>query len=231
MRMFNLLTLITALALMAGCSDSTDNSSANTDQPNEATPKHIQRFAAPESWATGPSANVLEFFSYSCLHCQAFAPLISEWAVQQQASVEYVPVAWNADTELYARFFYLIRSQSNFAKLHPPLFERVMSLDSQAPLDQRKILLIEWLQQQGIEPVETLKLLSSEAVEQAIKRAKQLAAHYQVASTPTLVVNGTDKIINRELTSYQHLLDVAASRLLPQRTPQKAQSKAPGTAQ
>lgn len=231
MRMFNLLTLITALALMVGCSDSTENSRANTDQPNAVVPKHIQRFTAPESLTTGQAANVLEFFSYSCLHCQAFAPLISNWATQQQASVEYVPVAWNEDTELYARFFYLIRSQSNFAELHPLLFERVMSLDSHEPLDQRKILLIEWLQQQGIEPVETLNLLSGEAVEQAIGRVKQLSAHYQIASTPTLVVNGTDKILNSELTSYQHLLDVAASQLLPQRAPQAAQPKAQGAAQ
>lgn len=176
-------------------------------------PEHVELF--PRSPALQQQRGAVEFFSYGCGHCQAFAPLIADWAKQQSTPVEYIPVAWNAGTELYARFFYLIRSQSNFDTLHQGMFEQVVAFDRQTPLEQRRDSLIEWLQQQGLSLETIAQGLTSPSAEAAVERAKRLAEHYQIASTPTLVVNGTDKILNQKLTGYPHLLAVATQRLSP----------------
>lgn len=204
--------------MLSGCGESevssTSSESENTTQVQAvAAPEHVEVF---EATAALKKPGVVEFFSYGCGHCQAFAPLIADWAKQQSAEVEYIPVAWNASTELYARFFYLIRGQSNFDVLHPEMFEQVMAFDRQTSLEQRRDALIAWLQQRGMSLEAIGQGLSSTAVQAAVARSGQLAQHYQIASTPTLVVNGTDKIINQKLTGYQHLLEVAAQRLSSQ---------------
>ena len=202
--------------VLSGCGEREAPSTTASTAPDAhavIAPEHVELF--PRSPALQQQQGEVEFFSYGCRHCQVFAPLLADWARQQSAPVEYIPVAWNAGTELYARFFYLIRSQSNFEALHQGMFEQVIAFDRQTPLEQRRDSLIEWLQQQGLSVEVIAQGLTSPSTGVALERAKQLAQHYQIASTPTLVVNGTDKILNQKLTGYPHLLEVATQRLSP----------------
>lgn len=203
---------ICLLGLMTGCSEP----DRPLKQPSEVTEahasaRHVEVFDTLSDQEE--AADVIEFFSYRCPHCQVFAPLLADWAAQKGMSVEYMPIVWNTDTELYARFFYLTRHHADAQALHQQLFEQVMQLDSEAPVEQQKTVLIQWAQEQGMKPDDISEGLSSPALQVAIERSSALARHYQIASTPTLVVKGTDKILNRELTGYQHLLDIAEQRL------------------
>lgn len=221
-----LMGLVLSVAL-GGCSDHDEPAPPPTEVDQAAqeervvtsdlTPKHYASFAPWQESVTNTAqpiaADVFEFFSYACTHCQSFAPMLDDWAKEQAARVEYVPVIWDDTTGLYASLFYAIRERADFYSLHTGLFEQVAALDDALPPEQRQIRLMQWLQQQGVQPIELLAAMESEANQAALQRIEALMKHFRISSTPTLVLAGQDKIINRELASYEQLLDVAAERL------------------
>lgn len=154
---------------------------------------------------------VLEFFTYGCSHCQTFAPVLSSWAKAKSITVGYIPVVWNDVTELYAKAFYLIKGHSNFVQLHAGLFELIAGFSRTDSLEEQKIALIDWFQQQGIQPIETLEALNSSRFEQELARSVLLTQRFKITGTPTLVVNHAHRINNKAVKSQQQLLDIAES--------------------
>jgi thiol:disulfide interchange protein DsbA len=159
------------------------------------------------------SVQVIEFFTYGCSHCQAFAPDFKKWTVSNKLNVKYVPVVWSEFTDLHARAFFLIKSHKDFNQLHMGLFKLVAGFSRTDSIEDQKIELITWLQTQGIQPIDALNAFNSTSFEQELALSILLAKRFQVTGTPTLVVNNTYRINNKAMTHQSELLEVAEALL------------------
>ncbi len=156
---------------------------------------------------------VIEFFTYGCSHCQAFAPVLTKWKKHEKINVKYVPIVWNVITDLHARAYFLIESHENFNSLHRGLFKLVAGFSRTGSLDDQKIELITWLQKQDIQPIDTLSAFNSSGFENELALSVLLAKRFQVTGTPTLIVNNTYRINNKSMNSLNELLQVAEKLL------------------
>ncbi len=195
--------LFSALLLVA-CSDTTEYQKD----------KHYSEFSniIDDVIANHPELNetqVLEFFTYGCSHCKTFAPLLKKWGVAKESNIKYVPVVWNDVTDLHARAYYLIENHENFNDLHSGLFELVADFSRTDSMDDQKIKMITWFQEQSIQPIDALNAFNSTVFEQELALSVLLSKRFQVTGTPTMVVNNTYRINNKALTSQKDLLNVA----------------------
>ncbi|HKE94431.1 MAG TPA: thioredoxin domain-containing protein, partial [Povalibacter sp.] len=63
--------------------------------PSQAEPvegRDYARLVPPQVPDTQGKTEVIEFFSYGCPHCNAFNPMITEWAKQLPANVTFIRV-------------------------------------------------------------------------------------------------------------------------------------------
>jgi thiol:disulfide interchange protein DsbA len=191
---------------------------ACSEDPQYIEEQHFTRFEnsvddLAEKYPAINESSVIEFFTYGCGHCQKFAPLLAKWQKQKNIKVQYVPVVWDEKTELHAKAFYFAAKQDSFKTLHEGLFILVAGFGRTDSIEDQKIALIEWFQQQGIQPIETLQALTSSDNEEQLALSVLLSKRFKITGTPTLVVNQQYRINNKSVTSQQELLDIATSLL------------------
>jgi thiol:disulfide interchange protein DsbA len=213
--------LITML-LVVGCSKNNNEHEA-TEQKNEDAYQqniHYTAFdnAIDDVLIENPEIaeyNVVEFFTYGCIHCQNFAPALSEWTSQyKQTSILYVPVIWNEMTDLHARVFYLVKPLQDFKKLHRDLFHLIAGFSRTDTLEEQKITLIAWLQEKGVQPIAALNAFNRSDLEQELALSVLLAKRFNVKGTPTLVINNKFRINNNAVSDFQEVLKVANALLI-----------------
>ena len=206
---------LSSFLLVSGCSDSGSPAAESTVSGSasaSAEPvSHVKSFSPYKDYS-GLESSVAEFFSYGCSHCQAFAPLIDGWSEKEGISVEYLPVVWSEETALQARIHYLLKEREDFKTQHYALFEQVAALGNQGTPEERQAALMGWLTSLGYEAQELSAKLFSPEMDTALNRIQKLGLYFQVRSTPTLVVAGRDKVLNDNLKSYEHLLEVATEQ-------------------
>src|SRR5687768_6165072 len=70
---------------------------------------------------------VIEFFSYGCPHCAAFAPYIHRWQKKQPPNVKvtYIPVVFHESHMNYAKAHYASQLLGVEDKVQPLIFEAI----------------------------------------------------------------------------------------------------------
>lgn len=156
---------------------------------------------------------IIEFFSYGCIHCKNFSVLINKWEFSNNLQVNYLPVIWSEDSELYAKIFYLAKKQTNFRELHSELFSLVLGFDRTASIDDKTIEIVEWFSKKGIQPIETLNALAGSEIEEQLAQSIILVKKFKIMATPTLVINEQYRINNDSVKNQQEILNIAFSIL------------------
>jgi thiol:disulfide interchange protein DsbA len=146
--------------------------------------------AQPQPVADPKKVEVIEFFSYTCIHCFHLEPLISAWEKKRPADVSFrrEQIVWGKQMEGYARLFSTLQSTGLSSRLHQPVFDAVM---------QKKINLGEpsaltgWIKQQpGVDVNKFMQTYNSFGTNAQVARASKLTRDYAVEGTPSIVVNG-----------------------------------------
>src|SRR5699024_7420760 len=92
---------------------------------------------------------VIEFFAYTCPHCKAMEPLISDWSktIPEDVALMRVPVAFNANlTDLQKLYFTLDNLER--LDLHPKVFQ---ALHNEGKSLYKADEIIEWAEEQGLD--------------------------------------------------------------------------------
>ncbi len=138
----------------------------------------------------GPGkVDVLEFFWYSCPHCNAFEPQLEAWLSQLPKHVHFrrVPVMFRPSFEPQQRLFYVLEAMGRLGDLHKKVFQAIhverQTLDT---LD----LLAAWAAKQGLDRAKFVEHYNSFAVTTKAKRATQLQELYKVDGVPSLGIAG-----------------------------------------
>ncbi len=132
---------------------------------------------------------VVEFFWYSCTHCNAFEPTLDAWVKKLPKDVVFrrAHVAFRADFAPQQRLFGAIESMGLLEKLHAKVFAAIHV--EKRKLDKAETI-VEWVVQQGVDKAKFLEHYNSFAVVTKASKWSQLQNAYKVEGVPSLGVAG-----------------------------------------
>ena len=154
---------------------------------------------------------VLEFFFYTCPHCNTIEPLIEKWAAGLPDNVVFkrVPVAFNASMQDMQKLYYTLEALERL-DLQPQVFKAIHA--------ERKNLteadpIIDWAAEQGLDRQTFTDTFNSFGVQTKVARANEMTKSYQVQGTPTIAIGGRYLTSPSNVGTYQGAID-EADRLL-----------------
>ncbi|MEN9904991.1 MAG: hypothetical protein RLZZ555_1556 [Pseudomonadota bacterium] len=150
--------------------------------------KDYQRLKQPLAVDAPPGqVEVLEFFSYGCIHCFNFEPMVKAWLKQKPAHVSFrrVPVF----SEPLQRVYYALEAMGQLESAHDKLFAQFFT-EQVRPAGNKPEAMADWVARAGVDRAKFLEAYQSFGVAGKVRRATQLADLYQVEGTPAVGVAG-----------------------------------------
>ena len=195
-----------------------------TDAPNGefAEGRHYQVLEEPGK-VRGRKEEVLEFFSYGCVHCFNFDPEIEDWVQANADTVKFIrtPVLGSNLWRLYGQTYFTMQELGILGENHVRFFtdihtarRNLSSLDTVAA----------WFEGKGTTEAAFRTAFNSENVRRRLAKADALSRAYKIASVPSVVVNAKYLIgVNSEVGT-KRLLEVTEHLLSK---PEQTQEKEP----
>ena len=145
------------------------------------------------TWGTG-KIEVAEVFSYRCIHCRDFQPLVNDWKKTMPADVrwEYVPGVFGGTWDTFARAFFTAQLMGIQPQTHDKVFNGVFAENAagNGSIEDIATMYSKW----GVNRDTFLSTANSFSVSAKLTRAKQFAMRAGVDGTPTIIVNGKDRV-------------------------------------
>ncbi|MCX7264675.1 MAG: thiol:disulfide interchange protein DsbA/DsbL [Limnohabitans sp.] len=151
---------------------------------------------------------VLEFFWYSCPHCNTFEPTFAQWVktAPKDVVVRRVPVAFRDDFAPQQRLFFTLEAMGFLEKLHSKVFQAVHG--ERLPLSTEASILA-WVEKQGVDKVKFAETFKSFGVASKLRRAVQLQNDFKIEGVPSLGVAGRYYVDGTLAGSMERALQVA----------------------
>ena len=132
---------------------------------------------------------LIEFFWYSCPHCNAFEPQFAAWkkAAPKDVVVQRVPVRFRDDFEAQQRAYYVFESLNMVEAMHGKLFHAIHAERQQLNTAQA---LAAWAGKNGLPEQKFIETFNSFGVASKARRATQLQDAFKVQGVPALGVAG-----------------------------------------
>ena len=166
----------------------TSSSWAQAAAPKEG--KDYIKLAKPASVsAPAGKVDVIEFFWYSCPHCNVFEPQFEAWAKSQPADVvvRRVPVAFNASFLPQQKLYFTLEGMNLLPQLHAKVF-RAIHVERNGLKNDEAIF--EWIGKQGVDVAKFKEVYNSFTVANQSRKAAQLQNEYDVEGVPAMGVAG-----------------------------------------
>ena len=156
--------------------------------PAEGTDYLLLSKPAPTEAPAG-QIEVVEFFWYSCPHCNEFEPQLEAWASKapKDVSLRRVPVSFRPDFEPQQRLYYVLEAMDKLAALHKKVF---YAIHVEKQTLNTADLVSAWAQKQGIDKAKFTELYNSFPVNMKTRKATQLQEAFMVDGVPALGVDG-----------------------------------------
>ena len=167
--------------------------------------------AIPTETETG-KIEVIEFFWYSCGHCNAFEPAFGQWVknAPKDVVVRRIPVAFREDFAPQQRLYFSLEAMGLLDKLHVKVFHAIhgerLTLNTDASI-------LNWIEKQGVDKAKFADTAKSFGVASKLKRAVQLQNDFKVEGVPSLGVAGKYYIDGTSAGSMDRALQVTDSLL------------------
>ena len=151
---------------------------------------------------------VLEFFWYSCPHCNIFEPAFEQWAknAAKDVVVRRVPVAFREDFVPQQRLYYTLEAMNLVEKMHIRVFTAIHGEKQMLNTDAA---VLAWAEKQGIDKAKFEQTYKSFGVATKAKRAVQLQNDFKIEGVPSLGVAGRYYIDGTLAGSMPRALQVA----------------------
>ena len=184
---------------------------ASTAHAQAAAPKEGKdyvKLSKPASVeAPAGKVEVVEFFWYSCPHCNAFEPAFAAWKQKVPAfvNVRRVPVAFNASFVPQQKLYYALASMPNFDAMHVKVFHAIHVERNKLATDDA---IFEWVGKQGVDLAKFKEAYNSFSVANQVRKGTQLQQEYDVEGVPSMGVAGKFYTDGPRAGSMQNVLNV-----------------------
>ena len=166
--------------------------------------KYIKITPAPPQ-GEGDQVEVVEFFMYTCPHCEKLEPYMKGWLEKKPANVEFtrIPAMFGGVANLHAKAFYALEIMGEGERLHDSWFHAIHD-------EKRKLRTQEdleaFLQEQNVDMDKFRAAMSSFTVQTKANRAAALMQRYGVRGVPAVVVDGRYRSGNA--SGYEEILQI-----------------------
>ena len=158
----------------------------------------------------GSPVVITEYFSYGCIHCKNFDPLIEEWlpSLPDGVRFERAPVSFSPAWGLLAQAYLTLERLDALDGNHERLFRAIHDNGRQfLSADQ----LADFAARGGVDKQEFLRTFNSSAVKRRLSAIETDMVAHRVSSVPNIVVAGKYRINNNvgrklSLSVVDHLI-------------------------
>ena len=170
---------------------------------------HYSELPIPvETIAPEGAVEVVEVFSYACIHCYNFEPLVRAWEERQPEDVAFrrVPAVFNPVWEMLGQAYYTAEALDVLDTVHMPIFEAIHV----HRMDIRDAeLLGRIFRRYADTPAEEFeRVFRSFGVVSSARQARAQSQAYRVTGVPTLVVAGRYRVEVDKAGSLERMLEV-----------------------
>src|SRR3990167_1328557 len=164
---------------------------------------------APQPPYAPGKIEVAEVFSYACIHCFTFQPMVNKWKTTMAKDVrwEYVPAAFGGPFDQFAKAYFAAQILGVQEKTHDAVFKGIFTdkLVKQGTPEEVADLYARF----GVDRAKFLATMAGNDVKARMAKARDFAMRSGVESTPTLIVNGKYSVLGRTETGYDGMLKTA----------------------
>lgn len=132
---------------------------------------------------------VLEFFTYSCEHCNAFESILDPWQKKLPRDVTFrrIPVAFREDFVFHQKLYYAIEALGLVEQLHHKVFSAIH-------VERKRLNTVEQVRAfaatHGVDQNQFIQTIESFSVMTKVQQANALVKGYAIEGTPSIGVNG-----------------------------------------
>ncbi len=164
--------------------------------------------------APAGKVEVIEFFWYSCPHCNAFEPALEAWikAAPKDLHIRRVPVAFNATFVPQQKLYFALEGMGKLPEVHAKVFRAVHV--ERLPLNKDE-LIFDWIAKQGVDAAKFKEVYNSFTVSNQVRKASQLQEAYGVEGVPSMGVAGryyTDGTMAGNMQNVLQVVDQLAAQ-------------------
>ncbi len=166
---------------------------------------HYDLIEDAETRRDGAPVTVTEYFSYGCIHCKNFEPLIRDFkrTLPAGAELEQVPVTFNASWSLLARAHLALASIDGLATNHDRLFGAIH--DSRRQFTSAEQIADFVAGKDGVTREAFLSAFNAPNVRRKLAKIDATMRTAQLTSVPSLVVDGRYRINMSDVSRPQAL--------------------------
>jgi thiol:disulfide interchange protein DsbA len=178
------LALLGGLLLASACS-----ASPQTPAPYTEGEQYVTLAAPHERLSPKGKVEVVEVFSYGCIHCAHFAPSAEQLRKSLPKGVVFklLPAPFNEQWMPFARAYYAADKLGVVERTHLALFQA--KFEQQYPINTLDEL-ADFYASHGVNRAEFMRIATSDAATAQMKKDLALIEKWQVDGTPTIVVDG-----------------------------------------
>jgi len=195
--MFKRFASLRALGVVAGlllASACTATGSSDVAPYTDGT-EYVTLAAPAHRMSSEGKVEVVEVFSYGCVHCAHFAPIADQMRKQLPPGVVFklLPAAFDDQWVPFARAYYAAEKLGVVEQTHLALFKA--KFDEHYPISTLDEL-ADFYAAHGVKRDEFMRIATSDQVTQQIRKDMELVKAWQVDGTPTIVVDGKYRTAN-----------------------------------
>lgn len=152
--------------------------------------EHYEVIETAERRRPGAKIEVVEYFSYACVHCKNFDPMIHEWLETKPENVEFtrVPVTFSPQWVLLAQTYYTLVALDILDENHDRIFRRIHNSGRMfgSPEDAA-----DFVDGNGATAAEFMAAWNGSEVRRMLREGEAAQREVIVRAVPALAVNGT----------------------------------------
>ncbi len=183
-----ILALIGGLLLASACTAQSNGTPSYTEGKEYVTlPGPAQRYS------DDGKVEVVEVFSYGCIHCAQFAPTAEKLRKQLPPGVKFklLPAPFSAQWLPFARAYYAAKQLGVVDRTHLKLF--AAKFGQHYPINSLDEL-ADFYAREGVNRADFMRIATSPETTAKMKRDFELIRKWQVDGTPTIVVDGKYRV-------------------------------------
>ena len=187
---------------------------------------HYEVLPIPVKTADETRIEVVEMFSYACVHCFSFDPSLEGWRAAAAADVEFrrMPAVFNKDWELLAQAYFTAEVLGVVEKVHTPIFNAI-HMEGSDLRDAR--LLAQLFEKHAAIPADQFNdTYNSFSVRSRVQQAVGKGKAYRLTGVPTLIVNGKYRVDGQMAGNNTRMLEVVDFLIAKERAGDRADTPA-----
>jgi thiol:disulfide interchange protein DsbA len=158
---------------------------------------------------------VVEVFSYACIHCARFQPHVDAWLRKKPRDVqwEYVPAVFGGPFTTFAAAYYAADAAGVRERSHSAVFKAIF--DEKAIKNAEPGEIADFYARWGVDKAAFIASMDSPVVRERMAKARTFAMATGVQGTPSLVVNGKylmSTTTDRGAPGLLHTLELVLAR-------------------